>query len=55
MVAKIERDKLRLLRDSGVAGRAPELVGERARSNRPGERVFSSAGAEKKDFHARSL
>src|SRR5262249_48859306 len=52
MVGYIEGDKLRLGRDAGVAGCAPQALGERACRHLPGERVLAPARAEKQDFHA---
>ena len=52
MVGEIERDALRLLRDAGIAGRAEQPVGERARGHFPGQRVLAPAGAENEDVHA---
>ena len=42
----------RLLRDAGVARRAIQLVGERARRQLPGQRVLAAARADQKDVHA---
>ena len=52
MVGEIERDAFGLLRDAGIARRAIELVGERARGDLPGQRVLAPAGTEDEDVHA---
>ena len=51
MVGDVERHAFGLLRDAGIAGRAIELVGERAGRHLPGQRVLASAGTEQKDVH----
>jgi hypothetical protein len=51
MVGEIERDAFRLLRDAGIAGRAIELVGERAGRHFPGQRMLAAAGTEDQDVH----
>src|SRR5439155_19621990 len=53
VVRDVEGDALRLARDAGVAGRAEQPVGQRARRDLPGERVLAPARAEKEDVHAR--
>ena len=52
VVGDVERHAFRLLRDAGVARRADQPVGERARRHLPGQRVLAPAGAEEKDVHA---
>ena len=51
VVGDVERHAFGLLRDAGIAGRAIELVGERAGRHFPGQRVLASAGAENEDVH----
>ena len=53
MIGDIERHDLGLLRDAGIAGRAIELVGERACRDLPGQRMFAAAGTEEEDIHFR--
>src|SRR2546429_269903 len=53
VVRDVERDAFGLARDAGIAGRAEQLVGQRARRDLPGERVLAPARAEKEDVHAR--
>ena len=53
MVGKIERHADRLARDAGIAGRAIERLGQRARRDLPGQRVFAAAGAKNEDIHMR--
>ena len=53
VVGDIERHAFGLLRDAGIAGRAIELVGERARRHLPGQRMLASAGTEDEDVHGR--
>ena len=53
MVGGIERHAFGLARDAGIAGRAIELVGERARRHFPGQRVLAPAGTEDEDVHGR--
>ena len=48
----IERDKLGLVRDAVVAGRAIKPIAERAGRHLPRERVLAPAGAEEQDIHA---
>src|SRR5262249_55311398 len=55
VVGDVERYAHRLLGDAGVARRAPQLVGERARGDLPGQRMLAAAGAEEKDVHALRL
>ena len=54
LVGQIERDAFGLLRDAGIARRAIEPVGQRARRHLPGQRVLASAGTEDEDVHARA-
>ena len=54
MVRDVERDAFRLLRDAGIAGRAIELVRERARRHLPGQRMLAAAGTEDQDVHETS-
>jgi hypothetical protein len=51
VVGEVERDKLGLLRDAGIARRALEVRRQRASRDRPGQRVLAAAGAEEKDVH----
>ena len=51
MVGEVERDALGFLRDAGIAGRAVNLIRERARRDFPGQRVLAAAGAEDQDIH----
>ena len=45
------RNAFRDVRDAGVSRRAIELVDERARRKRPGQRMFPSARSDEKEFH----
>ena len=51
VVGDVERHDLALLGDAGIAGRAIEPLGERARGDLPGERMLAPAGAEEEDVH----
>jgi len=51
VVGEVERDAFRLLRNAGIARRAIKLVRQRARGDRPGERVLAAAGTENEDVH----
>ena len=51
VVGDVERHAFGLLRDAGIARRAIEPVGQRARRDLPGQRVLASAGAEEEDVH----
>src|SRR5690606_3643495 len=51
VVGDVERHQFRLLGDARIAGRAVELVGERASRDLPGEGVFAAAGTEQEDIH----
>ena len=52
MVGQIKRHALGVLRDAGIAGRADEPFGERARRHLPGQRVLAAAGAQQQNVHA---
>jgi hypothetical protein len=54
VVGDIERDAFGFLRDAGIARRALELIGERARRHFPGQRMLASAGTENKNVHMAS-
>ena len=53
MVGNIERHADGLAGDAGIAGRAIELLGQRARRDLPGQRMFAAAGAKNEDVHGR--
>jgi len=52
MVARIERDQIRIAGDPGIAGGAVEPLDQGARSDLPGQRVLAAAGADKEYVHA---
>ena len=52
MVGDVERDAFGLLRDAGIARRAEQPVGQRARRKLPRQRVLAAAGTEEKNVHA---
>ena len=52
MVGDVERDAFGLLGDAGIARRADQPVGQRARRHLPGQRVLAAAGAEEENVHA---
>ena len=52
VVGGVNRHKLRLLRDAGIARRTPQPVDERAGGKLPGQRVFTAAAAEQKNIHS---
>ncbi len=55
MVCDIERDAFGLLRDPGIARGAPQFGQQWRAGDFPGQRMFASTGAEKKDVHGSLL
>ena len=55
MVRDIDRDAFGFLGDAGIAGRAIEFVGQRARRHFPGQRVLAAAGTEDQDVQTAGL
>jgi hypothetical protein len=53
VVGDIKRHAGRFAGDAGIAGGAIELLGQRARRDLPGQRMFAAAGAKNEDVHAR--
>jgi hypothetical protein len=51
VVGDVQRNRLRLARDAGVAGRAGEPVHQRTGGKLPGQRVLAPAGTEEEDVH----
>jgi len=51
-VARLDRNAVGDLGDAGIAGRAVDLLDERAAVERPRERVLAPSAADDEDFHA---